>query len=287
MNGIKRISLCSMAGLLLWGFTACTASAEEDKAHDMSIVSYELSEATQTAEEATSTNTVTTTAKTSTTVTTTTTAPAETTATTEMSTGATEPCVVYCDPYDEEDYIDFDAYNSIQREGTAVSAPAIHHSSGDYNRNGSYLFIGDSRTVGMSYFEPMEYFAEVSCGLSYFYDNYDAITAYRGYNIVFNLGVNDLYRLNDYINMYWNLPQEFVENNHIIVVSVNPTDGSYSHLNSDIDWYNSNLSISLPEGFEWIDTNSYLRSIGFSTSDGLHYQGNTYCDIYNAIVFGF
>ena len=102
-DNIKRISLCSMTALLLWGFTACTASAEEDKTHDTSIVSYELSEAIQTTEKATTTTATTTSA----TVTTTTTTPAETTATTKVSTGTTEPCVVYCDPYDEEDYIDF------------------------------------------------------------------------------------------------------------------------------------------------------------------------------------
>lgn len=214
-----------------------------------------------------------------------------------------EQGIEYYEAYTDEDYIDFDFawYRNLHmlKEQEESTEPALEETivadtvtedtdlqdtSENNARYEKYLFIGDSRTIGMSCYELMEYFAEVACGLDYFYEHYDEITAYTDYNIVINLGVNDLYKLDDYIDMYWNLPEKFVSSNHIIVVSVNPTSGSYDNLNSDIDWFNDNLSVNLPEDFEWIDTNSYLKDTGFETSDGLHYLENTYRKIYEVIV---
>ena len=226
---------------------------------------------------------------------------------TSVVTSTTEPCVAWDDSVRNKKSVDFDfnAYYQMhqQKENAQAVADAdnatesveypednssqVHYSVEDYNRNGNYLFIGDSRIVGMSMYEGMEYFAEVACGLDYFYENYDAITAYRDYNIVFCLGVNDLYRVGDYINMYQTLPEEFVTQNHIIVTAVTPCDGDYEYLNADIAWFNENIAANLPDGFEYMDLYAYLEDIGFSTADGLHYTGETYSDIYNAIVFGF
>lgn len=246
----------------------------------------------------TGTSTVTTSAITSTSVTT----------RTSAVTTSTEPCVVWDDSVRNKKSVNFDfnAYyqmhqqkenshavaenteNAIEyTEDAENNSTQVHYSVEDYNRNGNYLFIGDSRIVGMSMYEGMEYFAEVACGLDYFYENYDAITAYRDYNIVFCLGVNDLYRVDDYINMYQTLPEEFVAQNHIIVTAVTPCDGDYEYLNADITWFNENIAANLPDGFEYMDLYAYLEGIGFSTTDGLHYTGETYSNIYNAIVFGF
>lgn len=223
-------------------------------------------------------------------------------------TTSTEPCVAWDDSVRNKKSVNFDfnAYYQMHQQKENSHAVAentdaaieytedaennssqVHYSVEDYNRNGNYLFIGDSRIVGMSMYEGMEYFAEVACGLDYFYENYDAITAYRDYNIVFCLGVNDLYRVGDYINMYQTLPEEFVTQNHIIVTAVTPCDGDYEYLNADITWFNENIAANLPDGFEYMDLYAYLENIGFSTTDGLHYTGETYSDIYNAIVFGF
>lgn len=169
----------------------------------------------------------------------------------------------------------------VQEEYISVPEYAIPQ------RQADYLFVGDSRTVGMAVYNPMTYIAEVGCGINFVYDNYDEITSYRDSNIVFNLGVNDLGNIQNYINLYWNFPEEFVQNNHIIIVSVNPTDGSYDYLNSSIDDFNAILADNLPENFEYIDTNSYLKAVGFGTVDGLHYDGYTYQLIYNAVIYGF
>jgi hypothetical protein len=174
---------------------------------------------------------------------------------------------------------------------TAVSAettaPTYAIPEGRYDK---YLFVGDSRFVGMSTYckdDNVEYFAKSSQGLKWFNQNYDTITSYRGYNIVINLGVNDLYNLNKYIDTYNSFPEEFTENNNIILVSVNPCSGSHAYLNKDIEKFNDEVENNTSLYFEFINTYDYLNYKGFNTSDGVHYTKSTYQDIYNAIMYGF
>lgn len=98
------------------------------------------------------------------------------------------------------------------------------------------------------------------------------------------MGVNDLYHPTSYIN-YINEKASTWKNNgaSIYFVSVNPTDGSRSNLNSDIQTFNNKLKKGLSQNVTYIDTNSYLTSSGFTTADGLHYNKNTYIKIYNYI----
>ena len=153
-----------------------------------------------------------------------------------------------------------------------------------------YLFVGDSRFVGMEMFckdDNTEYFAKVSQGHKWFRNNYDYITAYRGYNIVINLGVNDLYNINKYVDTYNSLPEDFVSGNNIIFLSVNPCQGKHSYLNEDIQKFNASLKDGLTIDCEFIDTYSYLEYADFATTDGLHYDKDTYRSIYDAVINGF
>ncbi len=157
-------------------------------------------------------------------------------------------------------------------------------------RYDKYLFVGDSRFVGMSAYckdENTEYFAKTSQGLKWFKQNYDSITTYRNYNIVINLGVNDLYNCNRYVDIYNNFPKEFTDNNNIIIVSVNPCQGKHAYLNKDIVTFNDTIKEGIPAEFEYIDTYDYLNNKGFNTTDGLHYDKATYQNIYDAIINGF
>ena len=63
-------------------------------------------------------------------------------------------------------------------------------------------------------------------------------------------------------------------------MSVNPCDGKRNSLNTEIDNFNTKLSTS---EFEYLDTASYLKTDGFSTSDGVHYTKDTYIKIWNRI----
>ena len=54
-------------------------------------------------------------------------------------------------------------------------------------------------------------------------------------------------------------------------------------MNGDIDYFNVQLSDSLPSTIKWIDTCSFLREAGFGSPDGLHYDRQTYETIANLI----
>ena len=97
------------------------------------------------------------------------------------------------------------------------------------------------------------------------------------------MGVNDLYRAESYISYINGKASSWASKGaHTYFVSVNPTEGSYNHLNSDIDSFNQKLKSGL-SNVSYIDTNSYLKSNGFSTTDGLHYTSDTYNKIYSYI----
>ena len=97
------------------------------------------------------------------------------------------------------------------------------------------------------------------------------------------MGVNDLYHPDSYIS-YINEKSASWKSKGATTyfVSVNPTDGSYSNLNSDIDTFNQKLRSGLTNA-KYIDTNTYLKQNGYSTTDGLHYTSDTYRKIYNYI----
>ena len=98
------------------------------------------------------------------------------------------------------------------------------------------------------------------------------------------MGVNDLYQVNAYISYINEKASEW--NNlgaSVYFVSVNPCDGSYSHLNSQITSFNSEIKNGLNSNITYLDSNSYLYSVGFSTTDGLHYDQATSKKIYNYI----
>ena len=139
-----------------------------------------------------------------------------------------------------------------------------------------FVFIGDSRTVGMAMYFDMDTIAEVGVGISFALSHYDEIIELRDKNIVFNLGVNDLNHIDEYIEFYQRLPEEFTFGNKVYVVSVNPTSGEYDSMNADIDAFNVSLADTLPSTIKWIDTCSLLREEGFYSSDGLHYDKDTY-----------
>lgn len=153
-----------------------------------------------------------------------------------------------------------------------------HETPSEYE---DWIFVGDSRTVLASHYVAMTYYAKSGEGIKWFRTIEDEVYAERNKNIVFNLGVNDLHNLNAYIDLYWNLPQDFVDNNHIIVMSVNPCGKTYAYLNPQIEWFNENLQNNLPDYITYADCYGWLiNEQGFDTTDGLHYEGWTYQDIH-------
>lgn len=153
--------------------------------------------------------------------------------------------------------------------------------------NDNWLFVGDSRFCFWQIWGlPGNYIAESGQGLNMIYDNYDEIVSYRDYNVVFNLGANQWWNGEEYVNLLNSFPEEFIENNHIIVMSVNPTDGNYAYLNEKFDNYNSIVRDNLRDEYEYFDMSSYMKDNGFSTADGLHYTTNQDYIMYDFFMNG-
>ena len=103
--------------------------------------------------------------------------------------------------------------------------------------------------------------------------------------IVNNLGVNDLKNSDKYVEKYKDLAQKDWKNYMIFLLSVNPTSKNYSTRNSSIDSFNQKLKnlASQYSNIHYCDSNSYLKTNGFSSYDGLHYNEVTDKVIYNQI----
>lgn len=148
---------------------------------------------------------------------------------------------------------------------------------------GDWFWIGDSRTVGMSHSCDIEYLAQIGATIKLFRNNAESIYSLRDKTIVINLGVNDL-DSGAYLSLYNSMPDEFLDNNKVIVMSVNPCDGSYQYLNDRIVSFNEYLSGNLDSRITFLDSYTYLMWNGFSTFDGLHYTTATYNDIYSFVM---
>ena len=182
----------------------------------------------------------------------------------------------------------FTDYSSINDNITAnnTSNDVIHTDVQDSTSTTytDYFWIGDSRTVGLGQFYDINYIAEVGCGYNYLVQHLEEIKNIKNCNVIINLGVNDLYNIYNYEDIYNYLPNEFYYNNNVYFLSVNPCNGDYSYLNTDINNFNNKMLTELRDEITFIDSNTYLKSNGFDTVDGLHYTKDTYSKIYNFVL---
>ena len=165
---------------------------------------------------------------------------------------------------------------------------ATQESSPSNTNISNLIFVGDSRTVGMQSAVGGNdtWSGKVSAGLDWMQStgvpNIEGSIG-NGSGVVILMGVNDLYRASSYLSYINEKANTWASSGaHTYFVSVNPTEGSYSNLNSDITTFNQKLKSGL-SNVTYIDTNTYLKQNGFSTTDGLHYTSDTYKKIYNYI----
>ena len=162
--------------------------------------------------------------------------------------------------------------------------------------SGRIIWVGDSRTEGMMYAvnnnSSNYWICESGQGYNWFVNN--AIGSVNQIlnqddTIVFNLGVNDLGNIDSYIaklnelaNGSWSVA------NKIIIMSVNPVDeekataNGYSVSNDSIKDFNSKMRSGRASKIKYINTFASLKS-SMGTSDGVHYDTNTYTRLYNII----
>lgn len=155
-----------------------------------------------------------------------------------------------------------------------------------------YVFVGDSRYVGMSAYEEEEdtFIAKNNMGYAYLEEQMELIKESCDENtaLIIGLGVNDLkYSRQKYIDTINEMAQDM--DCHIFYMLVNPVDEQeeaehgYEVENEVIDEFNSVMQEELSSDVTIIDTNSYLYEEGFETVDGLHYDRSTYKLIYDYI----
>ena len=149
--------------------------------------------------------------------------------------------------------------------------------------------MGDSRTEGLAASIGIEYLAAGGKGLSWCKENMPEIYNYKNYNVMINFGINDIGNVNSYIDYYNNLPEDFVRNNQIFIISVNPVNETiaenvgYTIKNNMIKLFNEEIQKNLQNKIYFIDTYTYLQNEGFDTNDGVHYSNATYVKLYNYI----
>ena len=177
------------------------------------------------------------------------------------------------------------------------------------------IYIGDSRTVGMcaslsggdwikcQYNNSGGYdyngeliISQGSMGYSWLVNTAipkvnSIIAANPGvkYNIISLMGVNGLDASN-YVSKYTELADGAWKNQNIVLVSVNPIDyekelqHGYSVKQESIISFNNRIQsvASSKSNVKYCDTYNLIIN-DFNTTDGLHYDGNTYKKIYNGI----
>ncbi|MCR5101274.1 MAG: SH3 domain-containing protein [Butyrivibrio sp.] len=150
-----------------------------------------------------------------------------------------------------------------------------------------YVFVGDSRTVQMGSViggTSNTYIAKVGEGYSWFTSTaLSQISQYAGAgtSLIINFGVNDLYNADKYISLINSYIDEWTDAGiKVYYASVNPVEDT-TVTNEEIDSFNQTLKSGLDSRVTWIDSNSYLKNVGYSTTDGLHYSNSTYRTIYS------
>ena len=168
------------------------------------------------------------------------------------------------------------------------------------------IFVGDSRTLGMrdalhraGRTDDDIFIGKVGEGVRWFIEEGmsemdDAIEEYPDLPVVFNLGVNDPTEIDDYIVTYWDCIRNHPDTDFYIL-SVNPIDEEFL-LESEtaaeevLDMINNlniaKLNLRLKEEFtrRYLDSASFLKSDGFETVDGLHFNTKTYLKIHDFVV---
>ncbi len=183
--------------------------------------------------------------------------------------------------------------------GLKVSASGVRDTVLCKDRT-AYVFIGDSRTVGM----------DNAIGLHDMYDTFVVAKSGMGYNwfmktgseelntireqnkntytkwiYIFNLGVNDLSNVENYKELYKELSNE--EDTVVYYLSINPTDDSVGGIQcSEIESFND--KIYAQSYHNYINGYQYLKDITGYTfdkrQDGMHYSDETYKDLYEFIM---
>lgn len=155
--------------------------------------------------------------------------------------------------------------------------------------NDKLIFVGDSRTEGIrdavgddsvwSCLSGKGYDWMVQTGVPQIEDEIEKNTA-----IIFLMGVNDPFNVNNYINYINEKAYEWAAiGAQTYFVSVGPVEKDPYITNEQIESFNTSMENNL-SGVKYIDVYTHLVENGYDTVDGLHYPANVSIEIYNYIL---
>lgn len=174
---------------------------------------------------------------------------------------------------------------SVEKQSTPVADDSAFESM--------LLYIGDSRTVDMINYignDTISSVAKVSAGYNWYINDAKSqietiLDAGNIKYVVFNLGINDLSNIDNYINAFNSLKSKY-PSIYFYYMSINPIneevakDNGYSVTTSSIE--NFNLRLSSTYGDNYLDSYSLLDNV--VSPDGIHYDKDTSLRIHNIVL---
>lgn len=149
------------------------------------------------------------------------------------------------------------------------------------------IFVGDSRFVQMKNSvgeNPCTWIAESSKGYKWLNDTALARIdncVGKGSKILINLGVNDPGNIQKYLALVNAKAEEWTSKGATVYYSsVNPVWENPYVTEEQVVYFNSQLQSGLSSNVHWIDSHTYLNTIGYKLVDGLHYNSETYQNLY-------
>ena len=169
-----------------------------------------------------------------------------------------------------------------QPQETAETAPVT-----EGKNVADLILVGDSRFVQMKKSvgeNSCTWIAEGARGYKWFNDNAVARIdecVGDGSKILINLGVNDPGNLQKYLTLVNAKAEEWTgKGATVYYASVNPVGESRYVTEEQVQYFNAQLQDGLSDNIHWIDSHSYLISVGYELIDGLHYSKETYRNLY-------
>ena len=162
-------------------------------------------------------------------------------------------------------------------------------------------FVGDSRTVGLcnanslcsnsSVCKTNTCLAETSKGYSWFSEQIGTIKNNSNDTVVINMGINDIVGnaiATTVANNYFGLYSELASSNPdktFYIMSVNPIDNYPTVSETNITTFNNTMKSLINDGglsnLKYLDT---YNNVTFTTLDGLHYDNETYHNLYQYVL---
>lgn len=175
-----------------------------------------------------------------------------------------------------------------QPQATATPAKAPAATPAQAKNVAGVIFVGDSRTVQMQAAvgdNPYTWIAKNSKGVQWFKD--EAVTRIEnnigsGTKIIITLGVNDANHYRDYLELVNAKAPGWVNAGATVYFSsCNPVWENPFTTEEEVETFNAKMQEGLCGDVHWLDSFNYLQGTGFRLVDGIHYDADTYVNLYN------